>query len=241
MCNSNVPCDWSVRCLCRHCDGFLLGKLFGKHPKNHWRYDSADILLGSCSISFCMFLHYDHRSQKPRFDELADKGRSRASILRFWWRQTTKLHPIPAHPRLAPVTNSLWPWVGRLPFFEHLFQGVARNVIGSRNAAHTRSFVIGRQNLLFFCLAPLVLRIHNRWFMASLAQELLTACAVFAILDNIGAIALGTVEDYRFADHLPFISPFTKNHYRFSIVNVPSILLWTNSVVKCCLGETDLY
>jgi len=49
--------------------------------------------------------------------------------------------------------------------------------------------------------------------MTSFAQELLAASTVFAVLNNTCAIALGTVEDNRFADHLPFISPFTKNHY----------------------------
>ena len=49
--------------------------------------------------------------------------------------------------------------------------------------------------------------------MAILAQELLAACAVFAILDDIGAIAIRTTEDYRFADHLPFIPSFRKSHY----------------------------
>jgi hypothetical protein len=50
--------------------------------------------------------------------------------------------------------------------------------------------------------------------MAILAQELLAACAVFSILDNICAIAFRTVKNYRFADHLPFIPSFTKYHYQ---------------------------
>jgi len=49
--------------------------------------------------------------------------------------------------------------------------------------------------------------------MAVLAQELLAACAVCAILDNICAIALWTVKDYRFADHIPFIPSFRRSHY----------------------------
>jgi len=169
MCNSSVPCDSSGHFLCQHCDGFLLEILFDKHPKNHWTCDTDDILLESCSINNCMCLHYDRQSQKPQFDEFADKWRSRASILRFWWTQTTKLHPIPAHRRLALVTNSLWPLVGHLLFFEHLLQGVARNMIHASNAAHTRSFMIGSQNLIDLGRAMLVLRIHNCWFMAILA------------------------------------------------------------------------
>ena len=51
--------------------------------------------------------------------------------------------------------------------------------------------------------------------MAILAEELLVTGAVLAILDDIGAIAFWTMKDYCFADHLPFISPFRKNHYRF--------------------------
>ena len=52
--------------------------------------------------------------------------------------------------------------------------------------------------------------------MTILAQELLTTGAVFAILDHICAIALRTLKDYRFADHLPFIPSFRKYHYHFS-------------------------
>jgi hypothetical protein len=50
--------------------------------------------------------------------------------------------------------------------------------------------------------------------MALLAQELLAASAVFAILDHIGAVAFGTVKDYRLADHVSFIPSFRKCHYR---------------------------
>ncbi len=50
--------------------------------------------------------------------------------------------------------------------------------------------------------------------MAILAQELLATCAIFAILDNICAIALRTVEDYCLAYHVPVISSFRMSHYR---------------------------
>jgi len=53
--------------------------------------------------------------------------------------------------------------------------------------------------------------------MAILAQELLAACSVFAIPDNICAMTCRTLKDYRFAYHVPFISSFRKSHHRFFI------------------------
>lgn len=50
--------------------------------------------------------------------------------------------------------------------------------------------------------------------MALLAQELLTACAVRAIPENIGTISCGTVKVYRLADQVAFMSLSRRSHYR---------------------------
>ena len=73
--------------------------------------------------------------------------------------------------------------------------------------------------------------------MAILAQELLAACTVFAILDHICAIAFRTVKDYCFADHLPFIPSFRKYHYQ-NIFGV--ISLEENSEPMIAAGMLDI-
>jgi len=60
--------------------------------------------------------------------------------------------------------------------------------------------------------------------MAILAQELLAACSVFAIPDNICAMTCRTLKDYRFAYHVPFISSFRKSHHQNLLVFVSVII-----------------
>lgn len=57
-----------------------------------------------------------------------------------------------------------------------------------------------------------MLRIHDGRFATVFTQKLLVACAVFAVLDNILAVTLWTMKDYRFYNHASVIS-FRKNHY----------------------------
>jgi len=87
-------------------------------------------------------------------------------------------------------------------------------MIGSSHTAQTGSFMIGRQDLLLLCLTTLIVRIHDCRLMTILASELLVACAVFAVLDDIHAVASGTVKVDCFANHVPFIPSFRKTHYR---------------------------
>ena len=84
----------------------------------------------------------------------------------------------------------------------------------TRNAAHTGAFLVGRQNLVLLCLTPLMLRIHDARLAASLAQELLATGAIFAILDDLRAVAFWTVKNDRLAYHVSFIASFRKTHYQ---------------------------
>ena len=80
----------------------------------------------------------------------------------------------------------------------------------ARNPTHTWPFVVGIQDLFLVGFSKTILWIHHRRFLAVFAQELLTASTVFAILDNIRAIAFRTVESYDFADHTSIIHHLEK-------------------------------
>jgi hypothetical protein len=126
----------------------------------------------------------------------------------------TTPHPIPAHPRFPQAANSLWRSVVRLLFFEQFFQSVAWDMEYPSNSTHTGALMVGRQNLILFSLAPLILWIHDCWLTTIFAQKLLTTCTIFAILDDIRAVALWTVKYDYFANHLAFILSFIKVHYQ---------------------------
>jgi len=93
-------------------------------------------------------------------------------------------------------------------FFEQLLQSVARNMKRSSNSAHTWTFMVSRWNLILVFLATLILWIHNCWLVAVLAQELLAACAILAILYDIRTVAFWTVKNHYFLYHLAFIPSF---------------------------------
>ena len=82
------------------------------------------------------------------------------------------------------------------------------------HSAHTRSFAIGRQDLLFLCFTTLMFWIHHSRFTAVFTQKLLVPSTVFTVLDYIYAVTFWTMKDYRFYNHAPFIPSFRKSLYR---------------------------
>ena len=142
--SSSVPCGRFRPFPCQRFGAFLAEKLSRRPPKNHWRYDMRDMVLGSFAINVCMLQHSDHQWQTPRFGGSADTGLSTTNIWLFWWRQMTKLHPIPAHLRFQQVTSFPWRSVVRLLFFEQFLQSVPWDMKRPRYSAHTRSFMVGR-------------------------------------------------------------------------------------------------
>jgi len=172
------------------------------------------MLVESYSINADRFQRSDLQSQTPQFGEFGDRWQSRASILPFWQGQMTTLHPTPAHRRFQQVANSLWPSAVRLLFFEQFFQSITWDMEHTGNSTHTGTLMVSRQNLVCLFLAAVILWIHDCWFTAIFTQELLTTCAIFAILDHVCAIAFRTVKYDYFAYHMAFIPSFIKAHHQ---------------------------
>jgi hypothetical protein len=71
--------------------------------------------------------------------------------------------------------------------------------------------------LFLLGFVALIFRIHHSRFAAVFTQKLLTACAVFAVLDNMRTITFWTMKCYFVFNHAAFIPSFRKNHYRMVI------------------------
>jgi hypothetical protein len=55
--------------------------------------------------------------------------------------------------------------------------------------------------------------VHYGRLATILAEKLLVACTVFAILDDVCTVAFWTMKYLCLTNHLPFISSFRKSHY----------------------------
>ena len=112
-CNTNVPCDWSVRFLCQHIRVSPPERPVGRLPRNHCNSGNFCTRMGFAPTVCGRSLRSDLQSQKPRFGEFGGTSPSTASVCSIVPGQMTTFHRLPGHLRARQAGVSLqvldWP------------------------------------------------------------------------------------------------------------------------------------
>lgn len=96
-CYTNVPYDWSVRCLCQRTHGFLQERQVDKLPRNHCSFGKSDRLLEYLPKVCGKSLRFDRQSHRLRFGEFDGTSPSKASACSIFRRQMTTFRLLPEY------------------------------------------------------------------------------------------------------------------------------------------------
>ena len=121
----------------------------------------------------------------------------------------TRLHPIQGYHPSVPERVFLLSLGFVDLFFQPTRQSIWADTIDSLYASHTWSLVIGRNDLLFFCLAISMLRCQHTALITIFTPVLLATTAVVTVLYNILTTAMTTLMGYEGLYHSLSLSLIT--------------------------------
>jgi hypothetical protein len=106
-CNTNVPCDWFVRCPYQHTHVSQQEKRVDRLPRSHCNSGNLCKRVGFAATVCDNSPRFDLRAQTPRFDEFDGTGLSITTVCSIFLGQMTTFHRLPGHLQVRQARGSL--------------------------------------------------------------------------------------------------------------------------------------